>query len=207
MVEPRGDETFGELLRLLGAMERLLRRIRRDLIDYLSGQRDRSAVDQDVLAALNDEALADQVSQYFRALREEQLTEARRTLAMHGLADGSPDVRLKAAVWNAAIRRSGYHDTGEEVVHREDGRLGRLHPVERLKSAKPALDITNTVLESVGKALPPAGALAEIKEAYENVIDVLRGGARGAKWLWERAKFWRRRGQREIPPDEMPLPV
>jgi hypothetical protein len=111
-------------------------------------------------------------------LTEEQV----RLLRAHGLDDDSPDLALKRASFDAALRASTYTETDEGFVTRAVADSDRADVAEEaIGSTGTALAVANTILKSAGAVVPPAFALSEIKDCAEGVAELALKGYRLVK--------------------------
>jgi len=125
--------------------------------------------------------------------------DARTSLVNHGLADGSADMRLKMAAFDASVRASRYVETasGEFRPAASEAGQSESQVLAALSSTGSALTVANAMLKSASHAIPLAGAYAEIKDTAESGINLL---AKGVGLVRRVARRFRKAGRPEPQP-------
>jgi len=190
-----GEPTFAALIAFVTRFTGLMRRLLADLTRV-------TGLDPEFDDAIRNVIRQRTIEEYARTIIEavEGLEgDARASLVSHGLADGSADMRLKMAAFDAAVRASKYVETADgEFGHRSSEAGQRESQVlDVLASAGSALTVANSILKSASHAIPVAGAYSEIKDSAEAGISLLRKGIRAVRGLRRR---FRRAGRSEPQP-------
>lgn len=192
-VSEQPSESTTTLVRFVQRVTALLERVARDLAEA----RGLTPAYRAALQALIDgDVIANRGEEILTGLRRPPGDEAdwRARLAelrAHGLEEGSLELNLKMAAFQSALERSRYRevlvgggqydpehddvDSSAQWVY-EERRKAHTETglVDLVESTEAVWKTVNSILDSIKSVIPPAGVLAEIKEAIEAGITMLK---------------------------------
>jgi hypothetical protein len=181
-----GEPTFQALADFIRRFSSLLDAVVIDLISL----RELDDVIRSALRELVEDGTIRRYADQIVAAVDGRDVSTQQMLVLHGLADYSPDMTLKMATFDAAVRRCDYTETDTGVFTPVSAELGPggAEVLDAVESVGSVFTVANAMLKSVSHAIPVAGAYGEVKDSVEAGIDLVGKAVRGIRGLLRRLR-------------------